>query len=74
MREFERALDQRHSIFAAEPQIGDEHINLIAFEHFHRAGDVGGDISIVFILEQSAQPIARMLFVIDDENGGLHLS
>ena len=71
MRKFERALDQGHAVVAAETEIGDEQINRFAFEHVHRAANILGDVGIVFVLEQTAQPIARMLFVIDDQDGGL---
>ncbi len=71
MREFERALDQGHAVVAAETQIGDHHIDLFAFQHVHRAADVLRDISVVFVLEQTPQSIARVLFVIDDQDGGL---
>ena len=72
MRQFERALDQGHAVVAAETEIGDQQIDLFAFEHIHRAADVLGDVGIVFVLEQTPQPIARVLFVIDDQDGGLH--
>ena len=77
MRKFQGALDQNHSVVPAEPQVGDEQINLLAFEHIHGATNILGDISIVLILEQTPQSIARMLLVIDDQDGGrqrIHLA
>ena len=60
-----------HPVLAGQPQIGDEHIDLFALEHIHRAGDVGRDIDIELILEQATHPVAGVLLVIDDEDGGL---
>ena len=37
-----------------------------------RAADVFGDVGVVFVFEQSPQSVAGMLFVIDNENRGLH--
>ena len=71
MRQFQRAIDQRHPVLAREPQIGDQHIDRLALEHIHRAADVFRDVGVVFILEQTPQSIARMLFIIDNEDGGL---
>src|SRR5437879_1502231 len=42
-------------------------------EHVDRAGDVRRDIDVVLVLEQTPQSVARMLLVIDNEDGGLHL-
>ena len=36
-----------------------------------QTGDVRGDIHIVIVLEQAAQAIARMLFVVNDQDGRL---
>ena len=72
MRHFEGAFDQGHAIFAPQPQIGQEKIDLLALQHIDRAGDVGRDVDIVIILEQTTQPVARMLFVIDNQDGRLN--
>ena len=49
MRQFERALDQRHSVLAAETQIGQEDIDLIALQNIERARDIGRDVGVVVI-------------------------
>ena len=71
MRKFQGALDQDHSVVPTEPQIGDEQVNLLSLEHIHRATNILRDIGVVLILEQTPQSIARMLLVIDDQDGGL---
>ena len=49
MRQLEGALDQRHAILAAEAEIGQQHIDLIALQHIERARDVGRDIGVVIV-------------------------
>ena len=71
MREFQRALDQGHSVVTAETEVGDHQIDLLALEHIHRAANVLRDVGVVFILEQTPEPVARMLLVIDDQDRGL---
>ena len=66
-----RALDQGHAIFAAQPKIGQEKIDLLAFEHGHGPADVGRHIDVILVLQQTAQPVPGVLLVIDDEDGGL---
>src|SRR5882724_7685760 len=44
---------------------------MFALEHVHRTLDVGRDINVVIVFEQSAQSVARMLLVINDQDGGL---
>src|SRR6266566_2605686 len=72
-RHFQSAIDQLHSVVATEAQIGQEHLDLLAFEDVHRASDISSDIHIVIVLQQPPEPIARMLLVIDDEDGGLKI-
>jgi hypothetical protein len=40
-------------------------------EVFHRLGGVGGDVAVELVLQREAQAVAGVLFVIDDEDGGL---
>ena len=61
MRHFQGAIDQLHSIFASEAQIGQQKIDMFALQHVHRAGDVRRDVDIVLILEQLPQP-SRVCF------------
>jgi hypothetical protein len=70
-RHFQGAIDQRHSVFAAEAKVSEKDVNLLAFEYVYRACNIGGDIDIVIVLKQTSQPVARMLLVIHNENGGL---
>ena len=60
-----------HPVFAAEAEISEQHIDLLALEHVHRAGDVGGDVHVVIVLEQTTQSVARMLLVVNDQDRGL---
>ena len=70
-RNFQCTIDQDHPVFAAEAEIGEEHIDLLALEHVHRASDVGGDVHVVIVLEQTAQSVARVLLVVNDQDNGL---
>ena len=65
-------VDQRHAILAAQPQIGQHQIDVVALQHAERPGDIRRHIDIEAILQRRAQPFAGVLFVIDDEDGGLH--
>ena len=60
-----------HPVFAAEAEIGEEHIDLLALEQVHRAGDVGGDVYVVIVFEQTPQSVARMLLIVNDQDNGL---
>jgi hypothetical protein len=51
MRQLQSALDQHHAVIAAEPEVGEHHVDRLAFEHIHRAANVLRDVGIVFILE-----------------------
>jgi hypothetical protein len=73
MRHFKRATDQQHSVFVPEAQIGEEHVDLLALEYVYRSGDVRRDIDIIIVLEQAAQPIARVLLIVNDQNSGLEI-
>ena len=53
------------------PKIGEKHVNLLAVEHVCRASDIRGDIHIVIVLEQTAQPVAGMLLIIHNKDGRL---
>ena len=64
---------KRHSIFAAEAQISEKHIDLLALQHVHRAGNIRRDIHVVIVLEQTPQPVAGMLLVINNQNRGLKI-
>ena len=70
-RHFQGAIDQGHSIFAAEAQVGEKDVDLLAVEHIHRTGDIRRDIHVVIVLKQTPQAVARVLLVIDNEDGGL---
>src|SRR6266566_3821113 len=70
-RHFQSAIDQLHSIFASEAKIGEEHVYLLAFKHVHRSAKIGGDIDVIIVLEQTPQPVAGMLFIINNEDCGL---
>ena len=48
-----------------------EHVDLLSLEYVYRACDVGGDIHVVIVLKQTPEPVAGMLLVIHNENGGL---
>ena len=72
-RHLQRAIDQQHSVFVPEAQIGEEHVDLLALEDVYRAGDVRRDIDIIIVLEQAAQPIARVLLIVNDQNSGLQI-
>jgi hypothetical protein len=61
-----------HAVIAGETEIGEEDIDLLAFQHAHRAGDIFRDVSVVLVVKEPTQAIPRVLFVIDDEDGGLH--
>src|SRR5205814_9945449 len=39
--------------------------------HVHRAANVFRNVGVVFVLEQPPQPITSVLFVVDDQDGGL---
>ena len=65
-------IDQSHSIFAAQSEIGEKDVDVLAFEHIHRAGDVARDINVIIIFEHTPQPVTRVLLIIDNENGWLH--
>ena len=71
-RHFQGAIDQGHSIFAAEAQVGEENVDLLAFEHIDRAGDICCDIHVILILEQLPKAVPSVLLVIDNEDGGLN--
>ena len=70
-RHFQSAINQCHSILATKAQIGKEHIDLLSFKHANRARNVRADIHVVFVFKQTSQAVARMLFIIDHEDGGL---
>ena len=72
-RHFQGAIDQRHSIFAAEAQVSEKKVDLLALEYVYRPCNIGGDINIVIVLKQASQPVARMLLVINNENGRLQV-
>ncbi len=70
-RYFQCAIDQGHAVFVPETKISEEHVHLLALEHVHRAGDIRGDVHVVIVLKQTAQPVARMLLVINDQDSRL---
>ncbi len=69
---FQSAIDQLHSIFSTEAQIGEKHVDLLPLEDVHRAGNIRSDIHVVFVFKQTPQSVARMLFIIDDQDSGLN--
>ena len=70
---FQCAIDQDHPIFAAEAEVSKKHIDLLALQHVHRTSNIGGDVHVVIVLEQTPQPVARMLLVVDDQDSGLDI-
>jgi len=72
VRHFQCALDQLHSIFPRQPQVGQEQVDRFAFEDADCAADVFGHIDVVFAFEQTPQSVTGMLFVIDNQNRWLH--
>ncbi len=40
---------------------------LFALENIHRARDVAGDVNVVIVFEETAQSIARVFLIIDDQ-------
>src|SRR5438876_132554 len=55
----------------AETKIGEKHVNLLAVEYICCPSDIRGDIHIVIVLKQTAQPVACVFLVVDDEDNGL---
>src|SRR3954447_21395663 len=45
---------------------------MFAFENAHRPGDIGCDVDVLIVLEQTSQPVAGVLFVVDNEDCWLH--
>ena len=72
-RHFQRAIDQGHSIFAAETQVGEKHIDLLAIHYIDRACNIRSDVHIVIILKQTSQPVTSVLLVINNENRWLYV-
>src|SRR5439155_1419247 len=58
--------------FAAEAQIGQDKIDMFALENVHGAGNVTRHVNVVIVLEQAAQSVPRMFFVINDQDDGLN--
>ena len=46
---FECAFDQLHSVVAAETQIGQEKIDLVALQHLDGARRIGREIDVVLV-------------------------
>src|SRR5262249_57009837 len=72
-RHFQGAVNQGHSIFAAETQVSEKHIDLLAFEDVYCARDIRSYVHIVIVLKQTSQPVASVLFIINNEDGGLEV-
>ena len=68
---FQSAIDQGHPVLVAEAEISEKHVDLLALEHVGRACNIGGDIHIVIVLQQTSQPVARMLLIIHNQNSRL---
>jgi len=66
VRHFQGALDQLHAVLVAEAEIGQEKVDLFALEHAHCPRYVARDVNVVIVLEQTAQAVARMFFVVND--------
>src|SRR5260370_27817385 len=58
-------------MFAAEAQISQQKLDMLAFEQVHRAGDVARHVHIVVVLQQTPEPVACMLLIINNENDRL---
>ena len=66
-----RAIDEPKAILLGQPEIGQQHVEFLPFEQFGCGGGIVGDIHIEPILQGITQPLARCLFVVDDEQTGL---
>src|SRR5881394_655250 len=71
LRHFQRPINQLHAVFAAEAQIGQDKIDMFALENAHGAGNDTRHVNVVIVLEQAAQSVPRMFFVINDQDDGL---
>ena len=66
MREAQGAVDKLHAILGAEAQVGDHEVDGVVLEDAEGAGDVSGDVDVEAVLERGAQPLAGVLFVVND--------
>jgi hypothetical protein len=58
---------------AAEAEVSKKHVDLLALKHVYRPADVCRHVNVVIVLEQTPQPVARMLFIVDDQDSGLDI-
>ena len=72
MRTRQRLLDHRHAVLAAEPQVGEHEVHMLAFQNIQRTRDVGSHIHIERIFQRITQPFTGVFFVVNNEDGGLH--
>ena len=62
-----RALDQLHAVLLRQPQVREQHGEILALKQAHRRRGVLRHINVVMLLERRAQPLARRLLVIHNE-------
>jgi hypothetical protein len=67
-------VDEQHTVFASQPEIGQNKVDDVCFEDVESALNVGGDIDFEIVFEGSAQTLPGMLFIIDNEESWLHLA
>ena len=73
MRHGDGGFDQFHAVIRPEPEVGEHDIHPLIFQDFHRLGPVCGDVNVVVILQGKAQSFPGVFFVVDNQNGGIHV-
>ena len=65
------ARDELHAVLVGQAKIREHHVEVFAFEQAERGLRVFGHINIVTIFERGAQSVARRLFIVHNQQGGL---
>jgi hypothetical protein len=73
MRALEELVDEAHPIFATEAKISEHKIDLLAIQHGPRFPERRRYVHVKRVFQRRSQTLACVLFVIDDEDRGLHL-
>ena len=67
-----RPRDQFHAVLARQPKVRQQHIEMFLLQQLHRRTSVFGKINVVTDLQHRAQPLARRLFIVHDQQHRLN--
>ena len=71
IRHRQRLADQSHAVIRAEPQVGHHDVHLLVLQNLQRLRAVGRYIDIEVVLQRKPEAVAGVLFIINNEDGGL---